>query len=218
MIEIYSKLQYSFIQISIYILNGIIFDFYFWYFTKLGIFIVCNSIILLKIGLIKLKQTNQLLEKYCRQKFVQNNFYNYRRHHLQTLTFFEPSNRYYGRIFFSFLLVNFPTNAWLLMISISGKISRISMLFMANIITLQIFVIFCIHLIMAKYPRLMHRPAKMLLGWKAKNIFVKLNKNQISSLRCHIHLDQCIGMFHTTNLYAITHVFGKVTLGNLAKV
>src|SRR5699024_2289848 len=122
--------------------------------------------------------------------------------------------QYYGRLFFAFLLVNVPINVSLTMLLLTGQMSGFAAIFAINLITLQICIIFAVHLAMANYPKLIHRPAKMLLS-----LCLKMASRFRYNARLHLQMEHCIAVFHTTNLYAIPYTsFGMVTMNNFCKV
>lgn len=232
-------------KVAIHILNGLLFDLYIVYFTKLGTLIICCSTTLLRLGLIKLQQTNRLLASGCSKP--QNDFYStfhrFRTAHLKTMTFFEPSNNYYGRIFTAFLAVNFPASVWMLVVNVvgvqgrkpdenKGEASSSSKLFSVNLLLLQGFIIFAVHIAMAQWPRLIHQPAKVLLNMMAVHHYHHHQRNKQQCFSSpgeryagrykHLHLllqvDHMIDVLHRKNLYTLNYAsFGSITTRTFAK-
>ena len=248
--------QHLLFKLAIHLLNGLLFDLYIVYFTRLGTLIICCSTTLLHLGLIKLQQTNRLLATSSSSfRLSCTAFYRFRAAHLETLVFFEPSNRYYGRIFTAFLAVNFPSSVWLLVLNVvvlnqrrssnggdddddvnkQGASNTSSKLFSANLLFLQCFIIFAVHIAMAQWPRLIHKPAKVLLGMMASHQYQQQpnsckSTNQ-SDENCgsrkrryqHLHLlfqvEQLIDALHRKNLYTLNYgsFGGSITTRTFAR-
>ena len=224
-------------KLFIHLLNGLLFDLYIVYFTQLGTLIICVSTTLLQLGLIKLQQTNRLLAS-SKPRLFSTTFHRFRAAHLGTITYSASSLRYYGRIFTAFLAVNFPLSVWLLVFNVVNlggddddenvnEQSASSKVFSATLLFLQCFIIFAVHIAMAQWPRLIHKPAKVLLGMMASHRHYQHQQQQSTSckstatnqsgrngasrksrrqhLRLLLQVEHLIDALHCKNLYTLNY-------------
>ncbi len=224
-------------KLAIHLLNGLLFDLYIVYFTQLGTLIICVSTTLLQLGLIKLQQTNRLLAS-SKPRLSSTTFHRFRAAHLGTITYSASSLRYYGRIFTAFLAVNFPLSVWMLVFNVVNlggddddknvkRQSASSKVFTGNLLFLQCFIIFAVHIAMAQWPRLIHKPAKVLLGMMASHRHYQHQQHQSTSckstatnqsdgnggskknrrqhLRLLLQVEHLIDALHRKNLYTLNY-------------
>ncbi|OTF73063.1 hypothetical protein BLA29_006311 [Euroglyphus maynei] len=123
----------------------------------------------------------------------------------------------YGMMMFLFFLVNYPTNAYMIMIFIIKRMTMLNNIIFIMIIAYQLSFILMFHLIATQYARQIHHPVKFVI-----NQVVELSSLSLSLLisrNSRLKLLFWIENFHTKNLYGIT--YGRIeviTLKTFCKV
>ncbi|KAJ6221054.1 hypothetical protein RDWZM_006866 [Blomia tropicalis] len=130
--------------------------------------------------------------------FIRNDLNNFR--------FIFMLNNMYGRIFASFIFVNVPSNAYLLMRIIfkHETLNRVSFIVGCTLITQQYFAIGVLHLLAAKFSTRIHRPARNLLHLMANE------RNHVRQMSNRIRINLTILRLHTKKCYGFT--YGNITL------
>lgn len=141
--------------------------------------------------IIRLSSKRKLLSSWKLFKIKQMN--------IEILQMTTSTDHTYGVVMFLFLLVNCPTNAYMIMILIEKQMSMLNNIIFIMIISYQLSFIFIFHLITTQYAHQLHRPAKYVI----RNY---LNPSLLLiSLNNRMKVSFWIENFHTKKMYGITY-------------
>lgn len=144
----------------------------------------------------KLKQIIRLSSK---RKLLSRKLFKIRQMNIEILQMTNSTDHTYGVMMFLFLLVNYPTNAYLVMILIKKQMSILNNIIFITIISYQLSFIFIFHFITTQYAHQLHRPAKYVV----RNY---LNPSLLLiSLNNRMKVSFWIENFHTKKMYGITY-------------
>lgn len=129
-------------------------------------------------------------------------------------------NRLFGRQLLIYIVLCTPTNAFMLLSMLLGRLPRNSWASAFGLFGTQAAYIFGVHLLAAvQYPQRIHHISKRLLQINALYFTnIKLNKKK-TKVRTHLKLYWNIALLHVTNRYGITYgSFGLASLQTFVKV
>lgn len=140
------------------------------------------------------------------KRFIQND--------LQTFVHVFHFGQEFNHLFLVFCVINFPINAYIVMLLILGKVNRFSALVFACLAYQQVFCIFLIHLCIAQFTKKAnHRSAKFLLAVMVQK------QHKIGHFRDRLSLVEAIFRLHSSNQYGFTYGrCGLVTFNKFFKV
>lgn len=209
-------------------ISGCLFAFYFInIFHDLGL---CYTLVLCLLRLLQLKLRNVTAilnscisggvsgTKIGRSPFNSAKFSHFRFEFVHSLLLFFEVNRMFGPLFLSHLLGMLPLSlvfgVWLIQgetLSLTASIVLYAWeLFIANFL-------FVLHLLFARATKRIHRPAKPLLAFAARNQFWA--KHQQMPTKTQVHLACQIATLHTKKRYGFTYgSFGLVSMMAFFKV
>lgn len=200
----------------IHAVSALGFDYFVMAYVYAIIFITTTGLIQLMVLNIKLRQLYALIQ---RPKYFWVIFDTFRRNLAQTLHYFAPFNRMYGRIFITFLVVNGPINGYLLVLIVTGRVSHHSAIFLALNTLLSAICLFVVHFYLVTFSRHFHRPASVLFN---KSVVQRPRGGcwlQLERTRSRLRLSNLTCALYTKNQYGITYgKFGLVTLQTFSKV
>lgn len=136
------------------------------------------------------------------------------------------NSKFYGQIFFLFIVVNVPLNLRLNLWFVLAPLSGVQRLFLLAFIVSQMVGIFGVHFILTIYSERIHRPAKVVLfGHLVRagcTLIYSVREKYISSRKVstssRIKFAWIISLLHTNNKFGITYgLFGLVTLNTFAR-
>lgn len=164
----------------------------------------CTFLSLLFFVNIRIKQNYAKLIQ--RRTAYWSTLYLFIRNDLNNFRFIFILNNMYGRIFASFIFVNVPSNAYLLMRIIfkHETLNRVSFIVGCTLITQQYFTIGVLHLLAAKFSTRIHRPARNLLHLMANE------RNHVRQMSNRIRINLTFLRLHTKKCYGFT--YGNITL------
>lgn len=144
----------------------------------------------------KLKQIERIARN---EKFSSLKFYSIRQIDKQLLQLIKNTDQTYGMMMSIFLLINYPTNAYLIMIFFIKKISIMNKIIFITIIIYQFSFIFLFHLIATRYAYHIHRPVKyIIIDYFSQSPISLLLNNRLK-------ISLWIEKFHTKKFYGITY-------------
>ena len=121
-----------------------------------------------------------------------------------------------GTLYFIFLLLNFPANAYLVMSLILNQTIAInSFIYAMDLVVQQISSIGIFHLQFAFFTRLIHKSAKHLIKLSIKN------QHKVGNFKSKLKLSLTIARLHTRRQYGITYgsfIGSLITLNTFVKV
>src|SRR5690606_465010 len=143
---------------------------------------------------IRLNQLNHYLHKST-HNFNWKHYYRYRNDIANILLYFSEYNHLFGRIFTAFLLANYPTNAFIMIILLIGRFE----LTLAKIYLISdaVFPLICLvgmHLYFGRFSQRWLQSSGVLLKLMASTQY------KIGDLRTRIRLSLSIGAIHTKNV------------------
>lgn len=161
----------------------------------------------------RLMQMQKFATQHDAQLFPENIVIFFLNKNNEFLYILQSINHIFGKAYFSFLLLNCPSNAFLVMsLLINRKISVSMQIFLIITIITQIFFIFILHYVIAYQFRKIHHPAVFFFSVIIKGITTKtfLTKLKLAHYLEHFHTKYQYGFALGRFGYVCYQSFGKV--------
>lgn len=170
------------------------------------------TVVLMKIGSIKLSQMNTFISKINAHDFNSIQLFYFLKHNNMSLQMFSHYNMIYGKAFIVFLLCGLPVNILFITKLLFFPMPLNLQIIFVVITCMQLFYLFVMHYWFIMAGILLHKPAKRFI-----KILLLSKKIQIISIR--LKLSRYIEQFVSKNMYSITYgKCGKINFNSFIKV
>lgn len=168
-----------------------------------------------RIGYIHIKQMGNLIQwQHCHSPLAMVRLRLFTRLSTRILLHVLYNNPIYGQILASFIVVNCPINAYLMMSMFMGKIVGLQLYLAIPFVCYQLIIILLLHYLATKFTHHLHATSPNVL-----HIYIH-NWHKSQTIRFRMKIANYIDAFHTKNRYGLTYgkIGGLVTLNGLIKV
>lgn len=218
----YYDLLTNIVTLQLHTLNATSFWVYGFSIGNTNVFFLISSMIYIKMLFTKIKQVTPTI--YTQETPLTERKLNYfRYHYTTTLVYFFAGNRHFGCLFLALLLAHCPSNVFMVVAFLHGRVPPNGHLFIGTFMFYQFFNIFGMHLLFASAIKVIYKPRRFLCNLMAtgtgKNYSKKFGSRVVNS-RKQLSLSLIIHSFPSDKHNQISFTygpFGQVTMGAFTK-
>lgn len=180
------------------------------YWTFLSVVTIFVMYILFTLAIfLKMRQLQHRLSRMAGARMSERRFDFYRANLARLVRLFAECSSHYGAMIVWFVVVNTPTNAYLVNLLLFDSVGTSTALVLCAVIFAQLTGLFLVHYSAATYATRFHKAAPVFLG---------ANLGRLRT-RHRLRLAALIEVVHTSNSYGVTYgKYGQISMLSLLKV